>query len=253
MSQRTCSILDCDRPVRVKSRGWCSKHYQRWQYSGDPNGMPPRDRVVGVAPCSVEGCEKLIVARGWCTAHWTRWKRHGSPTARLRGEVVDGRRICSLCEEDKLVGAEINDSWCKACMAARMQERRPEWVPVDHDPIPCLGCGEDFKPPKKSVTHCSPECSRLTIHQRNRKHLHARRARLLAATVEAFDPYEVFDRDGWICQICGGEIDPAARRPDQLCVSLDHIIPLSRGGEHSRANTQAAHLICNVKKGVSVA
>jgi 5-methylcytosine-specific restriction endonuclease McrA len=31
-------------------------------------------------------------------------------------------------------------------------------------------------------------------------------------------------------------------------VSLDHVIPLSLGGDHSMANTQAAHLDCNTRK-----
>lgn len=31
-----CIIEGCDRKVRVKSRGWCNKHYRRWQTHGDP-------------------------------------------------------------------------------------------------------------------------------------------------------------------------------------------------------------------------
>lgn len=79
---------------------------------------------------------------------------------------------------------------------------------------------------------------------------HARRVRVEAATVERFDPREVFDRDGWRCGLCGEAIDPGRRWPDPMAVSLDHVVPLAAGGDHSRANTQAAHWICNVKKGV---
>lgn len=32
-----CSIVDCDRPIYVKLRGWCKVHYERWQYrKADP-------------------------------------------------------------------------------------------------------------------------------------------------------------------------------------------------------------------------
>jgi 5-methylcytosine-specific restriction endonuclease McrA len=66
--------------------------------------------------------------------------------------------------------------------------------------------------------------------------------------VEYFKNTEIFERDGWACQLCGLPIDRDARKPDPLSVSLDHIVPISLGGAHSRANTQCAHLSCNVRK-----
>jgi hypothetical protein len=38
-------------------------------------------RKIGVAPCSIEGCGKVVFARGWCARHYTRWTRHGDPLA----------------------------------------------------------------------------------------------------------------------------------------------------------------------------
>jgi hypothetical protein len=69
------------------------------------------------------------------------------------------------------------------------------------------------------------------------------------ATIEIFTSDEVFERDGWICQLCFESIDRTAKAPHPMSVSLDHVIPLIFGGDHSRANTQCAHLICNVRKG----
>ena len=37
--------------------------------------------------------------------------------------------------------------------------------------------------------------------------------------------------------------------PDPQCATLDHVVPIARGGGHTRANVQAAHLGCNLKKG----
>jgi 5-methylcytosine-specific restriction endonuclease McrA len=79
--------------------------------------------------------------------------------------------------------------------------------------------------------------------------MNKRRAMLRDAFVEMFDRQEIFDRDGWICQLCNDPIDPALRWPDQMSASLDHIIPVILGGKHSRANAQASHLDCNVRKG----
>ncbi|WP_183407726.1 HNH endonuclease [Nocardioides marmoriginsengisoli] len=82
---------------------------------------------------------------------------------------------------------------------------------------------------------------------------HRRRAIKKGATVEKFSHVEVFERDNWTCGICSELVDREARWPEPLSVSLDHIIPLALGGDHSRANTQCAHLACNVRKGARAA
>jgi len=78
---------------------------------------------------------------------------------------------------------------------------------------------------------------------------HARRVRVESGAVERFDALEVFERDGWVCGICGQLMDPVLKWPEPRSASLDHVLPLAAGGEHTRANTQAAHLICNIRKG----
>ena len=75
-----------------------------------------------------------------------------------------------------------------------------------------------------------------------------RRMKIAQATVEVFDPMEVFDRDRWVCQLCNEPVDRDAEYPDPGYRSLDHVVPISKGGEHSRRNTQLAHLGCNVAK-----
>jgi len=39
-----CSVDGCDRDVYVKSRGWCSVHYNRWRVHGDVGAT---SRIVG--------------------------------------------------------------------------------------------------------------------------------------------------------------------------------------------------------------
>lgn len=74
-----------------------------------------------------------------------------------------------------------------------------------------------------------------------RKRTATRKARKLGAFVEYVDELVVLERDDGVCGICGEDVDPFA-------FEVDHIVPLARGGEHSYANTQAAHMACNRQK-----
>lgn len=78
---------------------------------------------------------------------------------------------------------------------------------------------------------------------------HRRRALKHGAGYEIFKDSEIFERDGWACQLCGDPIDRGAKAPEDLSVSLDHIVSLSNGGAHSRENSQCAHYLCNSRKG----
>lgn len=79
---------------------------------------------------------------------------------------------------------------------------------------------------------------------------HRRARRMAGAFVENVNPSVVYERDKWICHLCG---EPTLRKPrwkrDPLMASLDHVIPISRGGDHSYANVACSHLRCNYAKG----
>jgi len=73
-----------------------------------------------------------------------------------------------------------------------------------------------------------------------------RRAIERGAAAESVDPYKVFDRDGWRCRLCGVKTPRAKRGTyDDNAPELDHILPLSKGGAHTYANTQCACRRCN--------
>lgn len=78
---------------------------------------------------------------------------------------------------------------------------------------------------------------------------HRRRARKKAGDAgERIVHREVFKRDGWVCGICGRRVNPDLVFPHPKSSSLDHIVPLSKGGTHTMANVQLAHLACNTAK-----
>lgn len=79
--------------------------------------------------------------------------------------------------------------------------------------------------------------------QRYAAHAALRRARKLSAPVlEKIDRAEIIVRDRSICHICGMYVSPKE-------MSLDHLIPLALGGEHSKRNLAVAHMLCNKKRG----
>src|SRR5581483_6330466 len=69
-----------------------------------------------------------------------------------------------------------------------------------------------------------------------------RRARTEGTAAERFAPSEIYERDGGRCHICKRPVS-ASR------FHLDHLIPLSLGGPHTRENVAIAHPRCNIKRG----
>lgn len=249
---RTCLVDSCEGAAGVpgSARGWCLKHYKRWTRYGDPLGE--RHLAVGIDTCSISGCGDLVRARGWCVRHYTRWVRYGDAESRMPGEVRDGRRVCPRCIEDLPVETfSPTGSYCRPCalvVTAASRVIHP-YVPVPGTAAVCDCCSQAFMANGRRSRYCSPACSRADKNRANWKHCQARRARLRTAFVEVFDRREIFKRDNWICQICMEPVDRDARFPAPKSVSLDHIIPIARGGAHSRANAQTACLGCNVRKG----
>lgn len=85
--------------------------------------------------------------------------------------------------------------------------------------------------------------------QANRAKNKKRRAKTQGAAVaEMVVPKVVHDRDGWRCHLCHRKVSPRRHWPDPLSASLDHIVPLSVGGEHTYTNVATAHLQCNMSK-----
>lgn len=81
------------------------------------------------------------------------------------------------------------------------------------------------------------------MRERARFDARARRARKARLFVEHIAPLVVLERDDGVCGICGCDVNP-------FDFHVDHIVPLALGGEHSYANAQTAHPLCNLRKGM---
>ncbi len=142
---------------------------------------------------------------------------------------------------------------CLACRRQRYyawaRERRAE----ARAHARCLDCGDPSALGHRGqrTNWCAP-CRRERHLRRQRvsanfRH-HARRAQWRGAATEKFTRESIFERDGWRCALCDRRIRRDLRHPHPLSASLDHSVPLARGGQHTRQNVRAAHLRCNLRK-----
>ena len=92
--------------------------------------------------------------------------------------------------------------------------------------------------------YCSSTCRKAVQRK-------ARRERLRRAYVEPVSLAVLRRRDEDRCRICGEPVDFTRQPPHPSAATIDHVIALCRGGEHSYGNTQLAHLRCNTAKGAS--
>jgi len=116
-------------------------------------------------------------------------------------------------------------------------------------PHACPVCGSMTTRP----IYCSDACA---IKANDKAKENKRRAKIQNAMVDKDITVKgLFIRDMGLCKICGkpcDEQDFVIKDGVKICgndyPSIDHIIPLARGGLHSWDNVQLAHRICNSKK-----
>lgn len=80
---------------------------------------------------------------------------------------------------------------------------------------------------------CNPNGRRIAISKRSR--------------------IDIYERDGRICQLCGGPVDLKLPWTDRWSATLDHIVPYSLGGADDPGNLRLAHRSCNSRRGVAAA
>lgn len=148
-----------------------------------------------------------------------------------------------------------NYKWCSAHLAARYSESRA----ASRD-RPGTECSEDAcLRPVRARGVCNMHYKRILAAEgrtapsvwddRRKSNHHKRRARLAAEPSEFVSVALIVARDGTDCAWCLRPVDFAIKWPDRFSKSIDHVVPVSRGGSHTLANTQLMHLGCNSSKG----
>jgi 5-methylcytosine-specific restriction endonuclease McrA len=84
--------------------------------------------------------------------------------------------------------------------------------------------------------------------EQRRRAKRRRRALRLGAVSEVYTLAEIAARDRATCQLCGKRVAMAKQVPHSKAPTIDHVLPLARGGDDTRANVQLAHFLCNSLK-----
>ena len=163
--------------------------------------------------CVVAGCTDAGVrSSGLCEMHYSRRQR-GIPFSLTKRPYV-GRRQSETCTAP---GCGKPTYWTELCkrhyLEAKVREGK-DWAVLEYE---------------------SPDARKKT--------------ELYGGVFTVVNRFELFNRDGWVCQLCGEPVDPELKRPNVMAPTIDHIAPLSLGGDHTMENCQLAHLSCNSSKG----
>jgi HNH endonuclease len=130
-------------------------------------------------------------------------------------------RACELCETGYVPGPRTRGKspqrFCsRSCAQAWRNGARPPYTRVQDG---------DYGTPRNA-----------------RKRL---RLRVHAETWDGITNAQILERDRWRCGICRKRIGKKLKWPHPRSASIDHVVPLSEGGDDTAANKRAAHLGCN--------
>lgn len=120
----------------------------------------------------------------------------------------------------------------------------------------CKYCGKHFATEyKKSKTYCSDECKRKMNNLLSKLH-DGKRAERIQRNGEIHNDItlkKLYKKHNGLCSICGEKCDYEDYSiskegyfiANSNYPSIDHIIPIAKGGTHTWNNVQLAHRICN--------
>jgi hypothetical protein len=220
---------------------------------------------VSDGTCSIAGCEAKVVARGWCSAHYQRWSNHGDPLGGKPSPSVlraidhdDQTRTCARCgarlpierfDRDKN-GSLGRRSKCKPCRSTQMKtwyaenqvrqrDRQRDRYADDPDRLRRQDLERYYRSKAKRIA--------LVTEGGNR-----RRALMRGLpTVRGLTREALRIRHGDTCPYCRVSMDFAPPTdptfvPDRA--TIEHVVPLSRGGAHDWDNVVLCCWQCNVRK-----
>lgn len=245
---------------RIKNCKQCGHATTRPQYCSVKCSQIARDRRLGVqawADRYPERAERICVVCSSKFKRKTEGRDAGLCCSRQCGFVYvawRGERMRKVSQAK----AEFR-RWARRNKAITNKKIEKQRLKIARAQRPCKMCGLPIGYKRTSTRqsdYCSKRCYMQTAESKQLRRTYRLRRKMQkrVLTIETVNPIRVFERDGWICHLCGGmTIKDKRGTYHPKAPELDHIIPISKGGPHSYANTACAHRACNAAKGDSIA
>lgn len=232
MSERTCAVCGAmvSQPWKGRPRKYClGCSPRRRLMSGPPPARPTP--ALTLRPC--DQCGQTISGRPdrrfcglRCKSQWH--------AARKPSMAVTGPRPCQFCGWTFFAtnaGHRFCSQQCAWAQKGLQDGRRFSCgrftVILWSD---CADCGRTWPSTFAQASRC-PSCS--VSHRRAVKRMrNAFRRGAPSISGQVVTDSEIFERDGWRCQLCGDPVLPFIKGLHPRQASIDHIVPVSKGGEH---------------------
>lgn len=135
---------------------------------------------------------------------------------------------------------------CKECKEEYNKKTKPV-IFKEYSKL-CIICGNPYITNKPYIVVCSDECRKKRIRVQRKETKHRRKAKILNNEYEKIDYNIVRERCGDKCYVCHKKINFNLPFPHDMSASIEHIYPISLGGQENYSNVTYSHLSCNREK-----
>lgn len=113
--------------------------------------------------------------------------------------------------------------------------------------IKCKECSKWFATTNYRRKYCSTNCS-VRFEDRKKETMRRKRIKKNGRVDWEISIERLIKRDKGVCYLCKTQVNINVDTNDDYYPSIDHVIPIAKGGTHTWNNVKLAHRICNSYK-----
>ena len=193
---------------------------------------------------------------------WVSWRSDYLHNFQGLKKLESRREAIREIEFDNFGGAELSCTICGIIFYDNLEKHHGllslycSRTCAESAVLQCMAC-DRIHPISKPFAYwklsgfCSDEC--IDLYKSDRKYIYGMKSRAAVAGVE-FDPSvtrrKVFEQESERCYLCGTQtIWSSDLNYEPNLATVDHLIPISKGGNHNWDNVRNCCMRCNIKKG----